>query len=199
MANTQFFINYIEHFSYLGIVAIGAAVGYLVPIPEEIFLLLVGYIAGIGVYNIYLANLFAIIGILTGDNILFWLSRYEGGKIISRFKRSVDRHKVMKYKRLMKKHIGKTLFTLKFLVGLRILSPFLAGSMKVRWRIFQFYNLLAVLVYVPLITFLGFHFHNKLASVIAGVEFARHLVFLLSLALLGILVSYFVGKNKSRN
>jgi len=199
MANTQFFISYIEHFSYLGIVAIGAAVGYLVPIPEEIFLLLVGYIAGIGVYNIYLANLFAIIGILTGDNILFWLSRYEGGKIISRFKRSVDRHKVMKYKRLMKKHIGKTLFTLKFLVGLRILSPFLAGSMKVRWRIFQFYNLLAVLVYVPLITFLGFHFHNKLASVIAGVEFARHLVFLLSLALLGILVSYFVGKNKSRN
>src|SRR3989338_3203231 len=135
MANTQFFINYIEHFSYLGIVAVGATVGYLVPIPEEIFLLLVGYIAGIGFYNIYLANLFAIIGILAGDNILFWLSRYGGSKIINRFKRRVDGHNVMKYKHMMKKHIGKTLFTLKFLVGLRLLSPFLAGSMKIKWRI----------------------------------------------------------------
>ena len=197
MLDTQFFINYLEHFSYLGIFLIGASVGYLVPVPEEIFLLLVGYIAGIGYYNIYFAAAFAVLGVLTGDNVLFWLSRHGGSRLIEKLKSKIDKHRIMKYKRLMKKHIGKTIFTLKFLVGLRIFSPFLAGSMKIKWKIFQFYNMLAVLVYAPLIIFIGFHFHNKLAAAITGVEFARHLVFFLFLALLGIFVSVFAGKKQA--
>ena len=195
MINTQFFINYIEHFSYLGIFVIGATVGYLIPFPEEIFLLTVGYIAGVGVYNVYLATLFAIIGVLTGDNILFWLSRYKASRIVDMVNRQLDKHKIMKYRHLMKEHIGKTIFTLKFIVGLRIFSPFLAGSMKVKWGIFQFYNLLAVIIYIPILVFLGFHFHNKLALIITGVEIVRHLIFLVVLVLIGFLISAF-AKNR---
>ena len=196
MTNTQFFINYIEHFSYLGIFVIGALVGYVIPIPEEIFLLLVGYIAGIGFYNVYFATFFAILGVLVGDNFLFWVSRYKASRLAERLKNRMNKNKVMKYRRLMKKHIGKTIFTLKFVVGLRVFSPFLAGSMKIKWSQFQFYNLLAAMVYVPIITFLGFHFHNQLALVITGVEFARHIIFLLILVLIGFFVTIFV-KNKS--
>ena len=195
MVNTQFFINYIEHFSYFGIFVIGATVGYLIPLPEEIFLLIVGYIAGTGVYNLYLATLFVVLGVLTGDNILFWLSKYKVSGIVDKLNKRLDKHKIMKYRHLMKEHIGKTIFTLKFIVGLRIFSPFLAGSMKVKWRIFQFYNLLALLIYIPVLVFLGFHFHNKLAFVITGVEIVRHLIFLLVLLLIGFLISVFV-KNK---
>ena len=195
MVNTQFFVNYIEHFSYFGIFVIGALVGYLIPFPEEIFLLVVGYIAGTGLYNLYLATLFAILGVLTGDNILFWLSRYKLSGIVDKVNKQLDKHKIMKYRHLMKEHIGKTIFTLKFIVGLRIFSPFLAGSMKVKWRIFQLFNLLAVLIYIPILVFLGFHFHNKLALVITGVELVRHLIFLLVLLLIGFLISVFV-KNK---
>ena len=199
MINQQFFINYIEHFSYFGIFIIGATTGYLIPLPEEIFLLLVGYIAGIGIYNVYIATLFAILGVLAGDNILFWLSKYKASKLVDRLKRRLDKHKIMKYRHLMKKHIGKTLFTLKFIVGLRIFSPFLAGSMKIKWRTFQFYNLLAVLIYIPILTFLGFHFHNKLALVITGVELVRHLIFLLVLVLIGFLFTIFVTNKFKAN
>ena len=198
MVNTQFFIHYIRHFSYFGIFIIGATVGYLIPIPEEIFLLLVGYIGGIGFYNVYFAAVFAILGVLTGDNILYYISRYNVSKIIEKIRRRLDKHKLMEYRHLMKEHIGKTIFTLKFLVGLRIFSPFLAGSMRIKWKIFQFYNLLAVLIYIPLLIFLGFHFHNKLALIITEVEFARHLIFLLTLAVIGFLVALIV-KNKKLN
>ena len=195
MPNTQFFINSLERFSYFGIILVGALVGYLIPLPEEIFLLVVGYIAGRGLYNVYWATLFAIIGILIGDSILFMLSRYEASKIVDKLNKQLDKHKIMKYRHLMKKHIGKTIFTLKFIVGLRIFSPFLAGSMKVKWRIFQFYNLLAVIIYIPILVFLGFHFHNKLAYIITGVEIVRHLIFLAALVLIGFFISIFV-KNK---
>jgi len=194
MVNTQFFINYIGQFSYLGILVIGALVGYLIPLPEEIFLLVVGYIAGTGAYNVYAATIFAILGVLAGDNILFFLSKYNASKIVGKLIKRLNKHEIMKYKHLMKKHIGKTIFTLKFIVGLRIFSPFLAGSMRVKWRIFQFYNFLAVAVYIPILVFLGYHFHNKIAIVITSVEIVRHLIFVLALMVVGVLISIFIKK-----
>ncbi len=194
MVNTQFFINYIGQFSYLGILVIGALVGYLIPLPEEIFLLVVGYIAGTGAYNVYAATIFAIMGVLIGDNVLFFLSKYKASKIISKLIKRLNKHEIMEHRHVMKKHIGKTIFTLKFIVGLRIFGPFLAGSMKVKWKVFQLYNFLAVAVYIPILVFLGYHFHNKIALVITSVEIVRHLIFVLALMVLGFLISVFIKK-----
>ena len=194
MAYTQFFIGYLEQFSYFGIFALIALSGYIIPIPEEILLLLTGYLAGIGVNNIYIALAAAILGILAGDNILFWLSRYKGSKIIDRLRHKVRKNEINKYRHLMKKHIGKTIFIARFIVGLRFFGPFLAGSMKIKWKAFQFYNLIAVLVYAPIILFLGYHFHNRLALIITQVEIARHLIFFLFLVAVGYLISVFLNK-----
>ena len=194
MVNTQFFINYLEQFSYLGIFILVALSGYIIPVPEEVLLLLVGYISGVGLNNVYIASLASIIGVLMGDNILFWLSRYKGSKLIDKLKRKVRKNEVMKYRNLMKQHIGKTIFILRFIVGLRFFGPFLAGSLKVRWKTFQLYNFLAVLIYVPIIVFLGFHFHKQLALLITEFEIIRHLIFLIFLAVLGYLISIFIHK-----
>ena len=94
----------------------------------------------------------------------------------------------------MKEHIGKTTFILRFVVGLRFLSPFLAGSMKIKWKKFQFYNMLAAIVYVPIVVFLGYHFHNRLVALISGFEIARHIIFLPVLAVIGALISIFLKK-----
>ncbi len=194
MVNTQFFINYLEQFSYLGIFISIALSGYIIPVPEEILLLLIGYISGVGLNNVYIALLASIIGVLLGDNILFWLSRYRGSKLIDKLKRKIRKNEVMKYKNLMKQHIGKTIFILRFIVGLRFFGPFLAGSLKVRWKTFQLYNFLAVLIYVPIMVFLGFHFHKQLALLITEFEIIRHLVFLTFLTFLGFLISTFIRK-----
>ena len=194
MTNPQFFINYIEQFSYFGIFVLVALSGYVLPIPEEISLLIAGYIAGAGFNNVYITLIPAIFGVLVGDNVLFWLSRFQGSKLIDKLRGKVRKHEIMKYKALMRHHMGKTIFILRFVVGLRFFGPFLAGSMKTKWRIFQIYNLLAVLIYVPIIVFLGYHFHNKLAVVITEVEIVRHLIFIVFLAVVGYMISLFVRK-----
>ena len=194
MANTQFFIGYIEQFSYLGIFVLIALSGYILPVPEEILLLLTGYIAALHLNNIYIALATAILGVLTGDNILFWLSRYKGSRVIDKLKHKIRKNELNRYRHLMKKHIGKTIFIARFIVGLRFFGPFLAGSMRIKWRIFQLYNLIAVLIYAPIIVFLGFHFHNRLAMIITQVEIARHLMFLAFLAIVGCLIKIFINK-----
>lgn len=193
MVNPQFFANYIAHFSYFGIFLSVSLAGYIIPLPEEVMLLLAGYIAGFG-FNLYAVVLAAILGVLTGDSVLFWLSRYEGSKLVEKLKRRVDKHELNKYRNLMKEHIGKTIFILRFVVGLRFLSPFLAGSMKIKWKKFLFYNTLAAIVYVPIVVFLGYHFHNQLVALVTSFEIARHIIFLLFLAVIGILISVFLKK-----
>ena len=203
MVNTQFFINYLENFSYIGIFILILLSGYLIPVPEEISLLLVGYIVGFGFNNIYAAMIASILGVLAGDNIIFWLSKYKGSRLINRLnnrlKRKIRKNEIAKYRHLMKKHIGKTIFILRFIVGLRFFAPFLAGSMKVKWKKFQFYNLLAVIIYVPMLVLLGYFFHNRLAQIITEVEIARHLFFLLFLMFAGTLISVFIKKKYLTN
>ena len=194
MINTQLYLNYLEQLSYIGLFLFVVFSGYLIPIPEEIMLLLLGYIAGVGVVSIYTALAAGILGVLAGDNILFWISHYKGSKLIKRLRKKIRQHELNKYRHLMKKHIGKTIFIVRFIVGLRFFGPFLAGSMKIKWKIYQFYNFLAVLIYVPLLIFLGFRFHTQLALVITEVEIVRHLIFFMLLAALGYLISVFVNK-----
>ena len=136
----------------------------------------------------------SIVAILASDNVLFWLSTYRTSKFVGKLIRKIKKNKINYYKQLMKKHVGKTIFLLKFFAGLRAFGPFLAGSTKVKWKIFQFYNLLAVLVYVPLFVFLGYHFHNRLALIITEVELARHIIFLLMMGVLGSFLMIFIRK-----
>ena len=194
MAGPQFFINYLEEFSYIGIFILFALAGYLIPIPEEILLLLIGYIAGFGIFNIYIASGVALLSIFAGDNIIFWISKYKGIKIINLLRNKLSMKNVTRYSKLMKNHIGKTTFILRFTPGLRFLGPFLAGSMKVKWRNFLLYNLTAILIYVPLIIFLGYHFNNQLSNIIKGLAIARHFIFIFLLVVVGILISYIAKK-----
>ena len=194
MANTQLFISYIEQFSYLGMFVFIALSGYIIPIPEEILLLLTGYLADLGYLNIYIAGCVAILGVLAGDNILFWLSRLEGSRIVDKLKHKIRKRELQKYRNLMKRNMGKTIFILRFVVGLRFFSPLIAGSMKVRWKTFQLYNLLAVLIYTPIFIFLGYYFHNQLSLIITRVEIARHLLFFFVLVFAGFFISFFIQR-----
>lgn len=192
MLNTQFLINYAGNFSYLGIFILIVLSGYVIPVPEEVMLLLAGYIAALGFNNFYFTLIFAIMGVLVGDNILFWLSKKSGSKLIDRLKRKIRKHKLMKYRNLMKNNIGKTIFVLRFIIGLRFFGPFLAGSLKVKWTTFQLYNFLAVAIYVPIIVFLGYYFHTRLALIITGVEITRHLIFFAFILLATLMISIFI-------
>ncbi len=101
--NIDFFINYLEHLSYAGIFIILALVGYfLIPVPEEIMLMIVGYISALGFNNVYIALVVSIIALQVGDNLLFWLSK-GGSKYIVKIMYKFKEEKIRK--------IGKSFYT----------------------------------------------------------------------------------------
>jgi membrane protein DedA with SNARE-associated domain len=183
----------VEGLSYFGTFVVMVLSGHLVPVPEEILLLLIGYASGIGVTNVYGAFVVSSLGVIVGDSMLFFLSR-NGNKYIEKFKNKLSPNKLSRYENLMKAHAGKTIFLSRFIITIRFFSPILAGSINVKWKTFALADFPAVIIYVGAFIFLGYHFNNDIASLITEVKFARHIIFVLLITVIGLLISYWAGK-----
>lgn len=180
--------------SYFGLGIFATFAGYLIPIPEEMMLLIIGYISAISPIKLHWAIVLSCVAVMIGDNILFFLS-YRGSKYIEWFKSKMRRNKLIQYEHIMHEHIGKTIFFIRFIVGVRFFGPVLAGTLKVRWRKFFFINAAASIIHVIFFEILGYHFHKSFLALVTQVEIVRHMLFFSSVALFGLLVTLFVQRN----
>ena len=189
----EIFSVYLEHISYLGTFVLMALSGHLVPVPEEVILLLVGYASGIGLSNVYFTIIAAGLGVIAGDAALFYLSR-TGNRYVERLKKKINPQKMEKYEKMMEAHAGKTIFLSRFIVGLRFFSPILAGMLKVKWRVFLISDILAIVIYVSGLIFLGYYFHSEIEKLITEVKVARHIIVILLISVIGLFFSYHVSR-----
>ena len=135
----------------------------------------------------------SIIGVIVGDNILFLLSRHKN-HIINKFKKKIAPKQFTKYELKMKDHIGKTIFLLRFIIGLRFLSPVIAGSTNVEWKKFFIYNTLAVLIFVPFFIIIGYNFNTILSLIIEDVSLIKNIVIIVVLSIIVISIIHKVKK-----
>lgn len=188
----SFVLNFASNFSYFGIFLLLVVIA-LLPIPEEIVLLLLGYFAGFGFADLDKILIISVLGVIVGDNLVYFLSR-KGRKYFYKIKHRVAPKKFLKYESLMKEHSGKTIFLLRFILGLRFFGPFMAGHMKIKWKTFFFYNSIAVLIFVPLFILIGYHFTKILDIIIENIGKVRHSIFLIILLITAIFVYQFIDK-----
>ena len=196
MSNWDFLIPYLEHLSYAGIFITLAFLGHFLPLPEEVLLLIVGYVVSLGFGNLWLVIIVSLIAGASGDILLYWLSK-NGNKLLSRFDHNKDKKKVARYERLMQDHGAKTIFTFRLIVGLRFFGPIVAGSANVPWRKFVFYDLLALLTFYPILITSGYIFHSNLQNLITDVSVLSHVIFFASVALFALVLSIYYRKHFS--
>ena len=187
----DFIVNYLDNLSYLGIFFV-FIIPFL-PIPEEVLLLGIGYLVDMGGLNIYAAVAVSIGGIMAADNIWYWLGR-SPSKITTKLRNKIGEERMAVYERMLKKHTGKYIFLSRFIPGARAIGPSLAGSMKLNKNHFWFFNVMSVFLYAPIFIFLGYFFNYNLEMVMNKIISARHIVFILFLALVGLTVAYLVNK-----
>lgn len=186
-------LDLFQHFSYLGIFVSLVFVGYIVPLPEEVVLMSVGYFIGTGHVHPLLALLVAIIAVVAGDTILFYLSR-SGSKLVALLIKRLRRHHIMKHESAMRDHMGKTIIFTRFIVGIRLLGPFLAGSSGTSYRKFLGFDFLTVIVYAPILIGLGFYFHKHFFKLVANVMIIRHVVLAIAVVVLGGLIAWYMER-----
>lgn len=193
-----FILNSIKGSSYLGIFFFSMFISYLIPLPEVVLLLLIGFLAKTADFSLPVVIIVSFIGTLFGDNVLYRLS-FFGNKFVERFNHKMRAHKLIKYEHLVVDNVGKTIFFLRFITGVRFSGPVIAGTLGVSWRKFFFYNAIATFVHGVLFILIGFYTHRKIVWLITEVEIIRNILFFSSVFIVALLVSFFGKDDKFKN
>ncbi|MBI4140026.1 DedA family protein [Candidatus Woesearchaeota archaeon] len=181
----------LENFTYLAIIALLFISGVGVPMPEEPILLLGGFISAEGFTNIWLTLIAAVTGVIAGDNAGYILGRDHGERFLKTVEKRfrIPKKRVDKELKLFKEHPLKAIFIMRFLPGLKIFGPALAGYTGVKWSKYQIVNLVAVLLYVPLMILIGWYFSTNIEHVLKDVKLVKRILTIAIIIILGYILT----------
>ncbi len=188
MTETQQLIGQLHSLSYLGIFGVSILSNVVVPVPEEIVLLALGYLAAGPSINGFILLPIVFFGLLISDMVMFFLSS-NNNKLVTFFYNKFFAKRLESKKEWLEKHINKVIFFSRFMVQLRFLGPFLAGQNKIGWKRFLTFDVAALLIYVPLYLFIGFYFRSRVEFIADQVHTLRNIIIMV--VVIGLLISLY--------
>ncbi len=176
----------IEHFSYAGIFGLLFLSSIGLPAPEEVILIITGYLVSVGVVKIEGAIFFAFWGVFLGDNLAYQIGFKKGegllNDLVRRFK--IPTSRFLWAKSFFDRHAGKSIFFSRFLLGVRFLMPYMAGAFKLPRFKFVAGAFLAALIWVPGMIILSFYFSQAL-DLVAIFKSIKHWIFIGIILIIG--------------
>ncbi|MCA3014471.1 MAG: DedA family protein [Myxococcaceae bacterium] len=191
-------------FAYLVVFGILFVCGLGLPLPEDVSLILGGYLVHGGKARLDLMMLTGYLGIIVGDSMIFFFGRRLGARVDARpsgfFARIVTPEKRARVEQLFKRHGEKIIIIARFLPGVRAVTYFTAGSVGMKWRRFALYDSLAALASAPVFVFLGFKFGGELDELIDAIKRGQRnvLIALVAVAAVGFLVNRWRARRERR-
>jgi membrane protein DedA with SNARE-associated domain len=172
--------SYIRQFGYLGIYFWFITVDQLTPLPEEITLLAIGYLAYEGYLNPFGAGVFSLAAFLTIDIIYFYLTR-SGNKLVQKIRKKEQNARVQKFTGKLKDHTLKTLIILCFIPRMRLLGPVFVALQKIPFKKFILYDAIGLSIFTAIYISLGMLFHKSISSFVKETEIMGHIIFIAAL------------------
>jgi membrane protein DedA with SNARE-associated domain len=126
-------------------------------IPAQLFLLGAGFLASLHELNIYLLLIVASASLFVADVASFALGRRYGMALFAKLPAPFAL-RIQRVSDGLGEHAGKTLVLGKFLGPARALTPPMAGASRLKWPRFLAYELVGSVVWVVVITGLGWLF-----------------------------------------
>lgn len=186
-------IEYFERISYLGIFLVVILSGYIIPVPEDIIMLIVGYIAATHVVHLIPATAISIIAIAVADFGIYYLSLH-GFKLAVSFEKRIKANIFNWYIGHMKEHTFFVMLFSRFIPGLRVVSSLTAGMLKVSPLKFLTYSFFSACIYAPFMILIGFFFHSKITPLLTAVETTKHTLFIIFMIAASIAMAIFARK-----
>jgi membrane protein DedA with SNARE-associated domain len=140
-----------------------------VPVPAMPLLLAAGALAGTGRLNFFACLLFAALGAVASDAVWFQLGRHRGIKILQLLCRiSLEPDScVRRTEGIFSKQGARSLLVAKFLPGLGLVTPPLAGIFHMRFRRFLLFDALGSMLWAGAFLGLGYVFAGEIERVAA--------------------------------
>ncbi len=163
---------FVADYSYLAVFLFLFSLSFALPISEEVALLTVGYLTKEGLVAFPYALIVSFLGIMAGDLFLFFLGRFAGNFILESrlFRRLFKKENIDKGKLFIEKNGPKVVFISRFVLGVRATTMVASGTLKMKARVFIIFDFLAMLIFLPLLEFIGYFLAENLDSSISVVN-----------------------------
>src|SRR5258708_34116381 len=146
-------------YGYLAVLLFVAIESTGIPFPGETMLLVAAIAAGT-THQLSIAWVIvaAALGAILGDNLGFWVGHEGGYRLLRRYGRYIrlDERRLKLGQYLFLKHGGKVVFFGRFVAVLRAWAAFLAGTNRMRWPRFLFFNATGGIVWATLYGVVGY-------------------------------------------
>lgn len=192
-ANPDELSLYVHRFGYAGIFLWFITLDQLTPVPEEITLLSIGYLAANHVFNPVYAGLASLAAFLTVDTVYYFLAR-SGYRITKKVSRK--NHFLQRYTEGLKKHMVQSQFVLCFIPRMRLFGPILVGTLNLSFRKFFVTDLVALSLFTCLYISIGIVFHKGLYRYLEELESLRHGIFIATVLAAAVIFILWMRKKK---
>ena len=216
----------LTHFTYVALAGVLILAGLGLPLPEDIPLVLSGYLcneevspikyvmvdsdndgvkdtqeeSGKKIPKVHWLSLAGMIGVLVGDSIVFNIGRHgiEGNNFVARHLRKVLHSKRReKVERHFAKHGNLTVFAGRFMPGFRSLVFAFAGLSKMSYLRFLMIDGFAAAISVPVFVWLGWRFAKHIEVVMIWIDRIKHILLPVIIVLvLGAIALYYVRRRR---
>jgi membrane protein DedA with SNARE-associated domain len=164
--------SFVEQFTYLGVFLVLLAGSLGLPIPEEMAVLAAGVMSHEGLIAPWPALLVCVLGVLSGDIVLYWTGRNGGERVLNwravRFLLTPAREQ--RLKKAFRRHAIKTIVTARHVMGLRAAAFLTAGIARVPFWKFLLADGGAALAAVPFSFGLAYFFTDHIKAIYDNVH-----------------------------
>ena len=175
-------MHLIGRYGYLAVFFGVSLEGAGVPLPGETVLIAAGALVHRGVLDLGDTLFFGILGAVVGGQIGYWVGRFGGRPFVLRWGRFalITPERLGHAEAFFARHGGSAVFLARFVVGLRVFGALVAGTSRMPWGKFAFYNVLGGTVWASVIVSLGYFLW-------ASISLVEHWIGRASLLLLAVL------------
>ena len=189
----------LQRFTYFGILAALLLGSLGAPIPEEMPIVAAGILSHEGLARWWLALPVCVLGVLSGDMVLYWAGRRWGERVLGwRVVRLVlTPPRAERLEAAYREHAMKTVAMARHVAGLRAAAFLTAGIARVPFWKFILADAAAATVSVPLAFGLAYFFTHQIGAILADVHRVERWLALAGLvAVAGALVVYAARWNR---
>jgi membrane protein DedA with SNARE-associated domain len=164
--------GFVDHFTYLGIFAVLLLGSLGVPIPEEMPIIAAAVLSHEGLARWWLALPVCLVGVLSGDLVLYWVGRHWGEDVLNwRVVRLVLTPKRAQWlQAAYRQHAVKTIVTARHVMGLRAAAFLTAGMARVPFWKFVVADAGTAALGVPFLFGLAYFFTDEITAIVADVH-----------------------------
>lgn len=141
---------YIHHYGYWA-VFFGVFLESLgLPLPGETLIIVAGLAAAKGVLNPTWVFLIAVVATFVANNISYLGGFWGGHAFVVKYGKYVfiNEKKLRMLEDFVKRHGSKVVVIARFIIGLRQLNGFIAGTVKMAWTKFSVFNMIGAILWV---------------------------------------------------